>query len=252
MEITVLSSGSKGNATYIKINNSHILIDIGITNTSLTNKLSEINITPNSINYLLITHTHKDHILGLEVFLKRYNPIIISSKNNIKELRVKYNIEKYLIIEDNLYIKGIDITLLQASHDTVDCIGFLLEYEEDSVVYITDTGYINKKVLDIIYNKNIYMIESNYDSNMLLEGNYPHYLKMRIVSDTGHLDNTQTSRYLKKIIGPSTKKVVLLHLSEDNNKEDIAYENVMNMLKKTPYTMEVIIANRYQIKEVVK
>ena len=229
-----------------------MLVDIGISNTSLTNKLISINVDIKDIKYLFITHTHKDHIQGLEVFLKRYNPIIISSKKIIKELIISHNISNYLVLEDMLTLNNIDITLLQASHDTIDCIGFLLEYKDNSMVYITDTGYIHNKTLRKIENKEHYFIESNYDINKLMNGTYPHYLKMRILSDKGHLDNLETARYLKKVIGPNTKNITLLHLSEENNCPSIAYENIISMLEKTEYSPVVTIALQHEVSKGIK
>ena len=92
------------------------------------------------------------------------------------------------------------------------------------MVYVTDTGYINRKYLNRMIDKNAYIIESNHDEEMLMDGPYPRFLKERVISDQGHLSNKTTAKYLKKIIGNSTKNVVLAHLSEKNNTEEKALE----------------------------
>lgn len=251
MIIYTLASSSKGNSTYININGINILIDVGITNVNLVSRLELINIQASQIDYLFITHTHSDHIKGLEVFLKKNNPTIISSKLLINKLKEDYDIEKSIVMEDKIVLKTINITKIQSSHDDVDCIGFLFEYNKESLVYITDTGYINSKCHKLIENKNIYMVESNYDDDLMLSSSYPHHLKMRIISDSGHLSNIQCANYLKKVIGSNTEKIILLHLSEENNDELIVEKTINKMIEKRKLNPKVIIASKNSLGEKV-
>ena len=112
------------------------------------------------------------------------------------------------------------------------CIGFLIKdlNTDNELVYITDTGYINKKILDIIHNKNTYIIESNHDTELLRKGPYPFYLKQRILSDTGHLSNKDCCKYLKDLVGKDTKNIVLAHISENNNTKEIVLDEINNMV----------------------
>lgn len=244
MEFITLASGSKGNVTYIKINDINILIDLGISCTKLLSLLEDKKINVDKIEYLLITHTHSDHIKGLEVFLKKYNPTIISSEIVLRELNEKMLIKKSIVIDDKLLLKNIEITKIQSSHDSLDCVGFVFEENFKSLVYITDTGYINSKYHKLIENKNIYLIESNYDDEMLLNGNYPYHLKKRILSDTGHLSNKDCARYLKKVIGENTKCIGLLHLSEENNNPKIVLDTINSMLKQQKLEVSIFIAKQ--------
>lgn len=251
MEFCTLASGSKGNSTYIKLNEIEILIDCGITCSSLLNLLSNKNINIMNIQYLFITHTHSDHIKGLEVLLKKYDIVIISTELILNELREKMNIKRSIVIPESMILKNISITKIQASHDSVDCIGFMFEENDKSLVYITDTGYINSKYHKLISNKEVYLIESNYDCDLLLNGSYPYHLKSRILSDVGHLSNKDCARYLKKILGKKTKYVGLLHLSEENNDFDIAFNNISKMLEEINLTPNLFIAKQKEAGELI-
>ena len=107
---------------------------------------------------------------------------------------------------------------------SIGSIGFIINHNNKSLVYVTDTGYINRKYLNRMVGKDAYIIESNHDEVMLMDGPYPRFLKERVISDKGHLSNKTTAKYLKKIIGSNTKNIILAHLSEKNNTEELALE----------------------------
>lgn len=214
MKVKVLASGSKGNVTYVEHDDTRILIDIGMRCIYVEEKLREMDVDPKSINAILITHTHNDHIQGLKTFSRKYSTKVFISPKMENEIDAK-NIE-YLTKE--MSIGDIDIKVFKTSHD-VPSYGYIIN---DELVYITDTGYINSKYFDMLKNKKIYIMESNHDIEMLEEGPYPYHLKQRVWGDKGHLSNKMSSEYLSKLIGDNTYAVVLAHLSEINNKEELA------------------------------
>ena len=114
----------------------------------------------------------------------------------------------------------IDYSIYDAIQAGFNKVVFLIKEENKSLVYITDTGYINRKILNKIVNVNCYIIESNHDEIMLMDGPYPRFLKERVISDKGHLSNKTTAKYLSKIVGPNTKNIILAHRSETNNTEE--------------------------------
>jgi len=246
MIIKNIESGSKGNCTILKINNdNYILIDIGITYKKLLLELEKLNISINNIIGVLITHNHKDHIKGLNTFLNKTNINIYIPKEMYKCLReeVERLTKERCIFIDNIFDIGeLNIELIKTSHDTPFSIGFSIKQKEKSLVYITDTGYINRKYINILKNKDIYLIESNHDEKMLMDGPYPRILKERIISDYGHLSNNQTANYLTKLIGPNTKLIVLLHLSETNNTEEIALNTIKEKINNK--NIKVLCANQ--------
>ncbi len=228
MKVCVLSSGSKGNTTYIETDNAKILIDIGNTSKYVKEKLEGFGVDPASLDAILITHTHVDHIKGLKVFENKYHVPVYITKIMHKSLDF---IDDYVWIDkDEFDIKDIHVTPIKTSHDAPDSRGYVISNKDKSIVYITDTGYINEKYFDILKNRNIYIMESNHDVEMLTNGKYPFNLRQRILSDKGHLSNVDSSKYLSTFIGDNTKYILLAHLSEENNTETLAYETLTNRL----------------------
>ena len=245
MRVVVLSSGSKGNTTFIECNNTKILIDIGNTCKYTTEKLKEIGTTPQELDAILLTHTHVDHIKGLKVFQNKYKTKVYLS-NKMKE-DLEY-IENYEIInEGNIKIKDTSINIIKTSHDASESFGYIVESNNKSIVYITDTGYINNKYFNLLLNKDIYILESNHDIEMLNKGPYPFKLRQRILGDKGHLSNYDCSKYLSNFIGDNTKCVMLAHLSQDNNTPDIAYNTLKERLENNNQNIEKIIILKQDI-----
>ena len=223
MKIKVLASGSKGNCSLIETASARFLIDIGITYQRLKKELEKMNLNLDDIDSLLLTHAHNDHTSGIKVLLKHTNFKIYANKDIIKELTVDIDKERIELYDSIMHLNSTELTIFKTSHDAKGSVGFLITDDGSSLVYITDTGYLNRKYFKLLTNRNIYYIESNHDEKMLMDGPYPYYLKQRILSDEGHLSNETTSKYLKKLVGDSTKYIILAHLSEHNNKEELAY-----------------------------
>jgi len=230
MKVCVLSSGSKGNSTYIETKNHKILVDIGTSSLYVEKSLKSIGVNPSDIDIILITHAHIDHVGGLKVFKKKYDPLVYISNKILKEANLEIenvSSEENINIESDIKIKSIPL-----SHDVTDIKGYVIEEDDKSFVYITDTGYISEKNFKYIQNKNIYVFESNHDIEMLMNNpRYPHHTKIRILSDKGHLSNKDSAYYLTHLIGNNTNQIILAHLSEQNNKEEIALDTLKESLK---------------------
>lgn len=250
MKVCVLSSGSKGNTTYIETKETKILIDAGNSSKYIINKLEELNINPNDIDAILITHVHSDHIKGLQVLSKKINCPVYITKKMYPYLDYLTN---YIFIEDDIIkIKDIEVNVIKTSHDTEDSVGYIVNNNNKSVVYITDTGYINKKYYDILTNKSIYIFESNHDVEMLNNGRYPFEIRQRILSDKGHLSNYDSAKYLSKFIGKDTKNIILAHLSEENNTEELALKTLEDrLIKEQIYFKNIIIAKQNEKTELI-
>ncbi len=252
LQVCVLASGSKGNSTFIAGPKTKILIDLGITTTYATSMLQELMVNPNDIKAIIITHTHSDHIAGLKVFLKRYNPTLYLTKKMYDILSNDFNIDNYVLIDGDFYIDELEIKVIKTSHDAPDSNGYIVKYMDKSVVYMTDTGYIKNQNFEKLTNHNVYIMESNHDVDKLMNGSYPYNLKQRILSDSGHLSNKDSSYYLSKFIGDKTKVIFLAHLSEENNDPDLAMSILKETLKNHNIKFDNIkIANQYQKSELI-
>lgn len=241
MKISVLASGSKGNSTYLEANGTRLLIDIGMTSLYIEQKLKELKIDPQTINGVFLTHTHDDHIKGLRVFIKKYNPIVYLSEKMYAEISLRISLPNYLFIDETIVVDLLKVTIFKTSHDIDDSNGYIFEENNKSVVYITDTGYINIKHHDLLKNKDLYIMESNHEIELLMNGSYPHYLKQRIISDRGHLSNLDSATYLSNFIGNKTKAIILIHLSEKNNDPESALSILTKTLEKHNKMVDKIV-----------
>jgi phosphoribosyl 1,2-cyclic phosphodiesterase len=252
MKIKVLASGSKGNSTFIESNNTKILIDVGISYNRIKTSLDSLNVDPNELDGILISHVHSDHIGGLSSLNKKVKvPVFIKEElySDIKKIIPKENI--VLIEEQNIRINDLNIDIINSSHD-VPAYGFIISDDENKILYLTDTGYINRRYYSKLKNLDAYIIESNHDEKMLMEGPYPYVLKQRVIGDKGHLSNRYTGRFLRDNIGPNTKYIVLAHLSENNNTEELAFEQVTEELSNLIDSKKIIIAKQHIETEMVE
>ena len=254
MKVCVLSSGSKGNSTLVITDKVKILIDLGTTTSYVEAALNNLNVDVIEISHILITHSHADHIKGLKVFIKRYNPVILVTEDMKNVLEKELGNFRYEYYEDKKAIIGdLTVNVIKTSHDAEESIGFVLTNNNSSMVYITDTGYINQKYFKILSNNNLYVLESNHDIKMLMDGPYPYYLQQRVRGDKGHLSNKQASDYLCKFIGDNTRKIVFAHISEHNNSYEKVIETFNEELSKNDMKFDdVLIAKQNEATEVIE
>ena len=252
MKVCVLSRGSKGNSTYVETKNHKILIDIGTSSLYIEKSLKNINVNPQDIDIILITHSHVDHVAGLKTFSKKYHPSIYITPIILEEINQELDNIHY--IDEKIELNDTTIYTIKTSHDTKDSNAYIIEEGNNSLVNITDTGYINEKYFKFLSNRSIYVFESNHDVEMLLNNpRYPHHIKNRIMGDKGHLSNKDSSYYLSQFIGKNTKKVILAHLSEQNNSKELALSTLQKTLqKKNNDFNDIIIAEQNIQTELLK
>lgn len=248
MKVVVLASGSKGNVTYVEQGNTRVLIDIGKSCSYIEKKLEEIDVDPHGIDAILITHTHFDHIDGIRTFYRKYKPIIYIMPKMIEVIKDLLGDFKYEYFAPATKINDLEIDVIKTSHDSPDSVGFIIN---NTLVYITDTGYLNRRYLPKLANKCIYIMESNHDIEMLYNGSYPYYIKQRIASDMGHLSNIDSSNYLKEMIGHDTKHIILVHLSKENNTKSKALETLLSVVESRD-NLNIIIADQDERTQVIE
>lgn len=251
MKVSVLASGSKGNSAYVETEKTKSLIDIGMSCAYTEKALKNIGIDPNEIERIFITHAHSDHIGGLKVFLKKHNVTVYLTEKMLEE--IDFEIENICFINEDIVIDDLLVMPIKTSHDTADSNGYILSSNDKSLVYITDTGYIHMKNYHKLKNRDMYILESNHDITMLMEGSYPYHLKQRILGDKGHLSNKDSAYYLSQFASENTKHIVLTHLSEENNDPKVALDTLYKTFEKSGKNIpDVIVAKQKENTQLIE
>lgn len=218
-----IASGSTGNCTYIGHGKSGLLIDAGISAKAICEGLSKAAIDPQSLLGIFITHEHIDHIQGLKVFSSKYNiPIFASEKT--KEALLKSIPELEITsFDESIELGNFTITRFSTSHDCEGSSGYIITLPDGRRCAVcTDLGFVSDEVHLALSGSDAVLLESNYDLFMLENGPYPPPLKKRILSDKGHLSNNNCAAEIAKLIKSGTTRVILGHLSRENNRPEVA------------------------------
>lgn len=230
-----LFSSSKGNCAYLENQHGGILIDASPSFKAIEESFKTHGIEPCNIKGILITHEHSDHVGALKLLSKRLSVPIYASKKVINYLSNKDMVlpsAELVPIENekSFEVSGFNISPFSTPHDALESFGFLIESENSSLGFATDLGYMPLEILNKLKKCSTLYIESNYDENMLLCGSYNKLLKMRIMSDRGHLSNYDCALSLKSLVPAGVRRIVLAHLSEENNTPFLAKEESVNAL----------------------
>ncbi|MDL2280386.1 MBL fold metallo-hydrolase [Selenomonadales bacterium OttesenSCG-928-I06] len=233
MQINILASGSKGNATLIQTEDTKILIDAGISTTKMKNSLESLNVDLKDIDAVLLTHEHQDHIKGLPVLSRKYNIKIFATPKTWQTLDCKESLRREFCynLNNSLDFSDLKIEPFSISHDAADPVGYNFYNKSFKLSFATDLGIVSPTVKQAISMSDALVLEANHDSKMLKTGPYPTYLKNRISSNKGHLANTDTGWTLARLNRKNHTKVFLAHISETNNDPILAKNTVTNILE---------------------
>ncbi len=233
MKICSLASGSKGNCLFIETGGVRLLIDIGISLRETTNRLISLNIKPDSIDAVLVTHEHIDHIRSVGAFARRHKvPVLISNKT--RQASDKYLAGASLIEFESSYslsFRDIMIDPFPVSHDCCDPVGFIVESSEGRFGTATDFGIVTRLIREKLKGCRALNLESNHDPEMLLYGPYPWNLKQRIKSRHGHISNQESLELLHDLAHDRLEALIMAHLSETNNHPDKVIETTGSFLR---------------------
>lgn len=233
MRLCSIASGSSGNCIYVGSENTHLLIDAGISKKKVEEGLAELELSGETLSGILITHEHTDHIQGLGVFSRRYGVPIYATRGTIKGIQDCSGLggipdELFCGITAGVPFEIGDLTIkpFSISHDANEPTGFRIEGEEKAVAIATDLGFYDNSIIENLKNLDAVLLEANHDIHMLEVGPYPYYLKQRVLGARGHLSNEASGRLLCEILHEKLKYIVLGHLSRENNYPELAYETV--------------------------
>lgn len=223
----MLFSSSKGNVAYVKCGSDEILIDAGVSARRICASLEDIGTSIENIKAIFVTHEHNDHIGGLGTISKHHKIPIYAPHLSAKYIAKKYPTTEVLLHNNNagncVMLDNMKISTVGTPHDSLASVGFRIDFGEKSFGYATDIGYLSSDVTNMLYGCNYVVIEANHDVAMLRNGDYPYYLKQRILSKKGHLSNSDCADFLPNLVENGVESIVLAHLSENNNRPKIAY-----------------------------
>ena len=236
--VYTLASSSKGNSVYVKLGEDEILIDAGISCKRVCDSLISLGSDISHIKAIFVTHEHSDHVSGLEMISKKYKiPIHMtepSARAYLKSSKTEH-IAAVSVIHPPVFTEQIGSLIVRSfvtSHDSAASVGYIVTdgTAEHTLALATDIGCVTDEVSDALCGCENVILESNHDENMLLCGRYSYDLKRRILSPCGHLSNDAAAAFVSRLVSCGTKRILLAHLSEENNMPEIAYQSSCCML----------------------
>ena len=234
--LSVLGSGSRGNATFIKTDSARILIDAGLSRKDLAKRLETIGEDPDGIDAVLVTHEHNDHGTGLRAMLKELHIRAYLSPGTLKGLQpetFEMNDSEIIPIAAGVpfTVGDAEITPFAVPHDASEPTAFSISCQGFRITQLTDVGHMTDEVAKHLMGTDCLVLESNHDLEMLRVGPYPWILKERLMGRYGHLSNTAVAKFLREQYDGRASHVVLAHLSERNNHPEIARQEALRALR---------------------
>ena len=231
IRIISLYSGSTGNSFAICAPCGTLLIDAGKNAKRLCSALCEVGINVDDIGAILVTHEHTDHVSALPVFLKKHPVPVHIAYGCAYKLMPHPSVESLLHMHPPIHeecICGMQVTSFPTPHDSRASVGYRIEIPDEGgnivyrIGYATDIGYVTPEIEVALTGCDAVILESNHDYDMLMTGPYPYDLKKRIASRRGHLSNPDSAALAARLCAKGTKKLMLAHLSQENNAPDLA------------------------------
>lgn len=230
-----LYSGSSGNCLFVETENTKLLIDAGVSLKKIEEGLDKVNVEPSSLNGILVTHEHSDHIKSLGSLSKKFDiPVFANQKTfdampkQVEKISDK-NMHKFNVNE-KFCINDIEINPFSIYHDAADPCGFNFFSQNKKISIATDIGHMDKAILEKLENSVFLLLEANYDPEVLKYTKYPFVLKQRIAGPNGHLPNEMAGKVINYLSNSGLKTAMLGHLSKESNFPALAYQTVIDEL----------------------
>ncbi len=249
IELDVIASGSKGNASLVQCDEDVFMIDCGVTRKAFLQGCADADVDPKDIHSILITHEHSDHTKGLGVVLREMSkrgahPALFTLDGvreqipHIEKIDGLYTPE-VMDINSEFSLGALRVSVFPTSHDAMCPVGFRITSADDALGFMTDSGCVLEQAEEKLQNCRILAIEANYDVEMLKNGPYPQHLKQRIKSDSGHLSNDQCAQEVAKLATPRLEHVIAMHISEHNNTYGQPVRAIEAALQQTDFDVQV-------------
>jgi phosphoribosyl 1,2-cyclic phosphodiesterase len=249
--VSVLGSGSRGNATFIKTGTTRLLIDAGLSRKELANRLEAIGEEPDGIDAVLITHEHNDHAAGLKSLAKELKIEAYLTWGTIQALKAEeYELNGSTLVPVTpgtpFKIGDAVVTAFRVPHDAREPVAFSVSCDGLRITQLTDVGHLPDTVAESLREADVLILESNHDLELLRVGPYPWNLKQRLLGRHGHLSNTAVARFLREQYDGRASHLMLAHLSEQNNHPELARQETLKALRSRALTSTVILAGQQQ------
>lgn len=231
MKITSLASGSSANAYLIQSSSAAILVDAGLTATSLARELHGSGVDPAQISAIFLTHEHSDHVAGAGIFARRFGCRVFGPASTLQPKTFGGCQIAPLAEGDTIAVDGLTLRPFELPHDAKQTFGYAVDHDGSRAIFATDCGHIPPSLLPDLAAADLLVIDSNHDLEMLRIGPYPARLKGRIASQTGHLSNEQAARTILASCSGRQRTVWLAHLSAKNNTQRLARTTATEVLR---------------------
>ena len=247
MEIAFLGSSSSGNSTLICSEDTRILIDAGLSAREIERRLEFLGHSPRDIDAIVLTHEHSDHCKGAGIFARKYDIPIMANAPTLAMSPIGSAGFQEFRTQEEFSIGDLRIIAFPIPHNAAEPVCFVITDYRHSIGFATDLGRLTEILGDVLFDKDLLVIEANHDEEMLKTGIYPEFLKRSIASPSGHLSNRQAAAAAAELVADRTKGVILIHLSEENNTPEKAEHVVKTALARKLKSANVHSAERYRI-----
>lgn len=232
MRVCLIASGSKGNAVYLQSGESRILIDAGFAARELSRRLSLIGIEADALNAVFVSHEHGDHCRGLGPLARRYQLPVYMNPETFKALPALGRVADLQHFDTGtpFTCRDMHVETIPLTHDAARPVAYVIETREGRIGVATDLGIATRLVRERLKNCRVLILEANHDEILLRDGPYPWPLKQRIRGNHGHLSNSACADLLADLLWEGLDTVFLAHMSETNNRPELATSCVQRVL----------------------
>ena len=255
-----LYSGSSGNSLFVETENTKILIDAGMSCKKIEEALQSIEVNPSSIDAILVTHEHSDHVKGISTISRKFDIPVFSTRETFDAMpaqteKLSEKNINFFNLSEKFYINDLEILPFSIPHDAANPCGFnIIKDNKHQISIATDIGHMTKSIVNHLEGSEFVLLESNYDTEVLRCCSYPYKLKSRIAGDTGHLSNAMAGKTISYLANHGLNKVMLGHLSKENNFPELAYKTVVENLMEnnlSENSLRLSVADRYKASPII-